>query len=92
MKLFARRRERQAVNAPEDLVASAAKEMTDQEPAIIAMQCPLCKGDGSIRGPFTGMRWYDCAYCQGTGEVSAKRFYAWDGQKFEQPGVPENDD
>ena len=31
------------------------------------VQCPACNGQGEFRGPETRIKWFECAYCYGTG-------------------------
>ena len=33
------------------------------------VQCPACNGQGEFRGPETRIKWFECAYCYGTGGV-----------------------
>lgn len=40
-------------------------------------QCPACRGEGAIRGPEIGMRYHECRYCVGYGEVSEDEAAAW---------------
>jgi DnaJ-class molecular chaperone len=41
------------------------------------VQCPACSGQGEFRGPETRIKWFECAYCEGTGGVTEARFHAW---------------
>jgi DnaJ-class molecular chaperone len=41
------------------------------------VQCPACNGQGGFRGPETRIKWFECAYCYGTGGVTEARFHAW---------------
>jgi uncharacterized Zn finger protein len=41
------------------------------------VQCPACGGQGEFRGSITKIKWSACAYCEGTGGVTEKRYYAW---------------
>ena len=46
------------------------------EPTVKMVQCPPCQGRGKP-GVFT---WFICAYCDGTGAVTEKRYYRWHQQ------------
>jgi hypothetical protein len=48
-----------------------------KEPDNSMVQCPVCSGHGTIRGSQTGISWFDCAWCDGIGGVTEKRYYAW---------------
>ena len=41
------------------------------------MQCPVCGGQGESHGPEWRIKWFECAYCEGTGGVTETRYYAW---------------
>jgi len=42
------------------------------------MQCPVCHGHGGVTEPVlddgTGP-WYDCEFCEGTGDMKGHKFY-----------------
>ena len=41
------------------------------------VKCPVCASTGEFRGPETRIKWFECAYCNGTGGVTEARFHAW---------------
>ena len=46
------------------------------------IKCPICNGQTIIRGPQTRIIWFNCAYCEGTGQVSEGRFQYWYDRQF----------
>ena len=51
------------------------------------VQCPVCSGQGELRGAVTGVAWFNCGYCNGTGKVTEKRFHAWQDRSAESPAA-----
>jgi DnaJ-class molecular chaperone len=51
------------------------------------MDCPVCTGHREIRGAVSKIAWFNCGYCNGTGKVTKKRFYAWQDPSSESPAV-----
>ena len=50
----------------------------------VAVTCPVCDGQRINRSPKTSIIWFDCGYCEGTGEVSQGRFQYWYDRHFRE--------
>jgi DnaJ-class molecular chaperone len=50
------------------------EQKKEQDESMV--QCPACSGQGEFRGPETRIKWFECAYCYGTGGVTEARFHA----------------
>jgi hypothetical protein len=50
----------------------------------VSVRCPVCDGLRTICGPKTTIHWFECGYCEGTGEVSQGRFQYWYDRHFRE--------
>jgi DnaJ-class molecular chaperone len=50
----------------------------------VSVKCPVCDGRGTVYGPATIIHWFECGYCEGTGEVSQGRFQYWYDRHFRE--------
>ena len=47
------------------------------EQAESMVQCPVCNGEGILRGHLTHLPWFDCGLCAGAGKVTKRRLNYW---------------